>query len=159
MNQYTELLIYLKQLAEQDSFVNTVTQGEFDRIDLDKGNVFPLVHISFTNANFTNGSVVRFTMNIVCFAERVTYNDVNNQTGIDKFWLQDNEVDNMNETFAVLNRMWLKMYTDFEENDITASEDPPLTPIYFARTNTLDGWELTFDVEVPNTTLNLCTDP
>ena len=25
------------------------------------------------------------------------------------------------------------------------------------RTNLLDGWILTFDVEIPNTTLNLCT--
>jgi len=159
MNQYTELLYYIKQLAEEDSFVNTVTQGEFDRLDLDKGNIFPLVHVQINNGNFTNGQVVRFNIQIGCFAVRDANNDVNNQTGIDKFWLQDNEVDNMNETLAVLNRMWLKMYTDFEENNIKASENPSIDPQYFTRTNLLDGWILTFDVEVPNTVISLCVEP
>ena len=159
MNQYTELLYYLKQFAEEDSFVNTVTQGEFDRLDLDKGNIFPLVHIQINSGNFTNGQVVRFNIQVGCFAVRHQYNDVDNQTGIDKFWLQDNEVDNMNTTLAVLNRMWLKMYKDFEDNNIVASENPTFDPQYFTRTNLLDGWILTFDVEVPNTTLNLCINP
>ena len=159
MNQYTELLYYIKQLAEEDSFVNTVTQGEFDRLDLDKGNIFPLVHIQINSGTLTNGQVIRFNIQVGCFAVRHQYNDVDNQTGIDKFWLQDNEVDNMNTTLAVLNRMWLKMYKDFEDNNIVASENPTLDPQYFTRTNLLDGWILTFDVEVPNTTLNLCIDP
>jgi len=44
MNQYTELLYYVKQLAEADTLVNTVTKGDFNLLDLDKANIFPLVH-------------------------------------------------------------------------------------------------------------------
>lgn len=152
MNHYSNLLSYIKQLAEQDVFVNTVTQGEWERLDLDKGNIFPLVHIQINGAGFSNGQTVTFDVQIGCFSVR----DKNNETVTDKFWLQDNEVDNMNETFAVLNRLWLQMYRDFESNNITASENPTLEPTYFDYKNLLDGWILSFEVEMPNTTLSLC---
>jgi hypothetical protein len=153
MNQYTELLYYIKQLAENDSFVNTVTKGDFEVLDLDKANIFPLVHVNIFNAGFTNGQTVTFGVQIGCFDIR----DINKEVNTDKFWRQDNEVDNHNETLAVLNRMWLKMYTDFEENNITASENPTLEIQSFERSNLLDGWILDFEVEMPNEVINLCT--
>lgn len=156
LNQYTELLYYIKSLAEDDIFVNTVTQGEIQDIDLDKGNIFPLIHVAITNANFNNGRTITFSVEIASLAVRDKVNEVNNLTGIDKFWKQDNEVDNMNETLATLNRMWLIMYRDFDDNNITSSENPTLTPLYMTNKNLLDGWLMTFDIEVPNTTINLC---
>jgi hypothetical protein len=153
MNQYTELLYYIKSLAEADSLVNTVTKGDFDLLDLDKMNIFPLVHIAIAGAGFTNGATVNFSVQVGCFDIR----DINKEIRTNKFWEQDNEVDNHNTTLAILNRMWLKMYTDFEQNNITASESPSLDIYSFVRSNTLDGWILSFDVEVPNTTINLCT--
>jgi hypothetical protein len=152
MNQYTELLQYLKSIAQSDDFVNTITRGEFEKVDLDKSNIFPLVHINITSAGFTNGQTINFNVQVGCFDLR----DVNKEIREDKFWEQDNEVDNLNETLAVLNRMWLRMYRDFEDNNITASENPSLEVVTFDNKNLLDGWILTFDVEVPNTTLNLC---
>ncbi|CAB4148830.1 hypothetical protein UFOVP530_36 [uncultured Caudovirales phage] len=153
MNQYSELLRYIKSLAQADILVNTVTKGDFDTLDLDKMNIFPLVHIAITGASFTNGSTVNFSVQVGCFDIR----DINKEIRDNKFWEQDNEVDNHNTTLAVLNRMWLKMFVDFEENNITASESPSLDIYTFVRSNTLDGWILSFDVEVPNTTINLCT--
>jgi hypothetical protein len=152
MNQYTELLYYVKELAEADTLVNTVTKGDFEKLDLDKANIFPLVHINITDAGFSNGQTVKFGMQIGCFDIR----DINKEIRTDKFWEQDNEVDNHNLTLAVLNRMWLKMYTDFEKNNITSSENPTLEIQSFVRTNLLDGWILTFEVEMPNTTISLC---
>jgi hypothetical protein len=152
MNQYTELLYYVKELAEADTLVNTVTKGDFALLYLDKANIFPLVHINITDAGFSNGQTVKFGMQIGCFDIR----DVNKEIRTDKFWEQDNEVDNHNLTLAVLNRMWLKMYTDFEKNNITSSENPTLEIQSFVRTNLLDGWILTFEVEMPNTIINLC---
>lgn len=152
MNHYTQLLRYIKQLAEQDSFVNTVTQGEFDRLDLDKGNLFPLVHIQINSGSFSNGQTLSFNLQVGCFAVRDKVNEIVS----DKFWLQDNEVDNMNECLAVLNRLWLKMFKDFENNNITSGQNPTLEPSFFDYKNTLDGWILTFDVEMPNTTISLC---
>ena len=152
LNMYTELLYYIKQLGEADPFVNTITQGEFDRLDLDKTNIFPLLHASITGAGFTNGQTVTFNIQIGCFNVRHVNKDIN----VDKFWLNDNEVDNLNETLATLNRLWLNMYKDFAENNITSSENPTLEPVVEYSKNLLDGWIMTFDVELPNTTISLC---
>lgn len=152
MNQYSTLLYYIKSLADADVFVNTVTQGEQDEIDLDKATIFPLLHVSITGASFTNGSTVKFNVQISCLDIR----DVNKEVNTDKFWQHDNEVDNLNETLAVLNRVWLNMYRDFVENDITASENPSLIPLFEVRKNLLDGWQMDFDVEMPNNVISLC---
>ena len=152
MNQYSELLRYLKQLGDEDVFINTITQGNFESIDIDKKNIFPLEHISIGNASFPSHSVIRFDVQIGVFDIR----DINKEVNEDKFNLNDNEQDNLNETLSSLNRMWLKMSKDFEENNITASDEPSLEIQTFTRKNLLDGWILTFQVDVPNVTLSLC---
>ena len=152
MNQYTQILYYLKELAERDGFVNTVKQGEISELDIEKTNIFPLVNIAVTGGGFTNGSTITFNVDLRCLSIR----DINKEVVNDKFWKNDNEVDNLNETLAVLNRMWTTMYRDFDENNITASENPSLEPIIYDEKNILDGWVLTFTIEVQNTTLDLC---
>jgi hypothetical protein len=153
MNHYTQLLTYIKTLGEADPFINTITQGDYDRLDLDKGLIFPLLHITITGGNFTNGSTVVLNVEIAALQQR----DINDEVRTDKFWQQDNEVDNMNEMLSVLNRIWTSMYHDFAENDITASENPGLDIIdQSTTTNNIEGWLLTFDAELPNTTISLC---
>jgi len=153
MNQYTEITYYIKALAENDAYVNTVTRGEFDKLDLNKGNIFPLVHINIAAAGFTNGQTLIFDVQVGCLSIR----EINKKIVQDKFWEQDNEVDNLNETLACLNRLWTIMYRDFTDKNITASENPTLEPMVFADKNLLDGWIIDFTIEVPNTNLNLCT--
>jgi hypothetical protein len=153
LNQYTQLLYYIKQLADADEYINTVTNSPDDSIDLDKGNVFPLLNVDIVSGSFTNGQTVKFNVEIVCLDIR----DINKEIRTDKFWGQDNEVDNYNDTLAALNRLWTSMYRDFEDNNITANENPQLEIITYSNVNLLDGWKLTFEVEMPNTTLNLCT--
>lgn len=148
MNQLTELYNYLKQLAESDNQVNKVTKVN----DLAKETLFPLVNIIIESGGFTNGSTVNFNVELSCFDIR----DINKEVSTDNFWGNDNEVDNHNLAIAVLNRMWLKMYTDFESNNITASENPTFELGSFEAPKLLDGARLTFTVEVPNTILSLC---
>lgn len=152
MNGYTELLRYVKKLGEDDVFVNTVTQGDFDTLDLNKKNIFPLLHIAIGNASFPSDGVVRFDVQMGAFDLR----DINKEVDQDKFWGNDNEGDNLNETLTTLNRIWLLMLKDFEENNITASDNPTLEQYTESRRNLLDGWIMTFTVDVPNIMLNLC---
>jgi hypothetical protein len=152
MNSYSQLLRYLKQLAQEDVFIKTVTKGNFDTVDINKKNIFPLCHIAIGNASFPSHSVIRYDVQIGCFDIR----DINKEINTDKFNQNDNEQDNLNETLSSLNRMWLKMSKDFEENNITASDAPTLEPQELTRKNLLDGWIITFQVDVPNTILNLC---
>lgn len=150
MNQLTQLYLYLKQLAEADDLVNSVMKTV--DIDLKKEVMFPLVNINIVSGSFTNGSTVQFNIELACFNQR----DINKEINTDDFWGQDNEVDNHNLCVAVLNRMWLNMYTDFEENNITSSENPTFELGSFEGAKLVDGARLTFTVEVPNTELSLC---
>jgi hypothetical protein len=152
MNTYSQLVNYLKLLGDNDVFINTVTKGDFNDIDLDKKNIFPLLHISVGNASFPSTSVIRYDVQIGSFDIR----DINKSINTDKFNGNDNEIDNLNETLAVLNRIWLLMIKDFEENNITASEQPTLEIQTLTRKNLLDGWIMTFQVDVPNTLISLC---
>ena len=148
MNQLTELYSYIKQLAEADSQVNKVTKKQ----DLAKESIFPLVNVIIESGGFTNGSTVNFNVELSCFDIR----NISKEIQTDDFWGNDNEVDNHNLAIAVLNRLWNKMYIDFEENNITASENPAFELGSFEAPKLLDGARLTFSVEVPNTTINLC---
>jgi len=148
MNQLTEIYRYIKQLAEADSQVNKVTKKQ----DLAKETLFPLVNVIIESGGFTNGSTVNFNVELSCFDIR----NISKEIQTDDFWGNDNEVDNHNLAIAVLNRLWNKMYIDFEENNITASENPTFELGSFEAPKLLDGARLTFSVEVPNTTINLC---
>lgn len=148
MNQLTELYRYIKELAEADSQVNKVTKKQ----DLAKETVFPLVNVIIESGGFTNGSTVNFNVELSCFDIR----NISKEIQTDDFWGNDNEVDNHNLAIAVLNRLWNKMYIDFEENNITASENPSFELGSFEAPKLLDGARLNFAVEVPNTTINLC---
>ena len=107
MNQLTTLYYYLKQLAEADALVNSVSKVV--DIDLKKQQLYPLVNINIISGGFTNGSTLTFNIELACMSQR----DINKEINVDNFWGQDNEVDNHNLAIGVLNRMWLKMYRDF----------------------------------------------
>jgi hypothetical protein len=153
MNPYSELLYFLKGLAEANQFVNTVTKGAVDKLDLEKANIYPLVHITIEEATFTNGSTIIFDVSLECLNGR----DINKEVVTDdKFWSNDNEVDNHNVTMAILNDIWLRIKRDWDERNITTTDNATLQKIEFAKGNILDGWSLNFQVELPNTTITLC---
>jgi hypothetical protein len=148
MNQLSELYKYFKQLADADDLVNKVMKSA----DLNKETIFPLVNIDIQGGGFTNGSTINFNVELSCFNIR----DINKEIITDDFWGQDDEVDNHNLALAVLNRMWLTMWTDFEKTNLTASENPTFELGSFEGSKLLDGARLTFIVETPNTTIDLC---
>ena len=152
MNQLTQLYQYFKDLANADSLVNSVRKLSSDEIILDKELIFPLVNVFIDSGNFTNGSTLVFNVTLSCYDIR----DKNNEVITDQFWGQDNGVDNHNMALAVLNRIWLTMFTDFEKLNITSSENPTFTLGSFEGAKLLDGAVLEFEVEVPNITINLC---
>lgn len=152
MNQYSELLYFIKGLAEAHELVNTVTNTKPDELDLDKANIYPLFHIYISTAQFTNGQTIAFDIVLTCLNNR----DMNKEVIEDKFWRQDNEVDNHNETLAILNDIWLRIKRDWNDTEISSSENVTLEKVEFEKGNILDGWSLPFRVEMPNTTISLC---
>ena len=45
MTGYYDLITRIKEHFEADPIVNTVTQGDIFRVDLNKQTIFPLVHL------------------------------------------------------------------------------------------------------------------
>ena len=152
MNQYTQLLNYIKLLGENDPYINTITKG--GEFDINKMDVYPLLNIDINTVSFPSSGTISFSVELVCLAIR----DINKEVNTDKFWNNDNEADNLNETLATLNRIWRSMNRDFAKNNITASDNPSADAIIFDKKNLLDGWQMTFDVEMPNIEINLCAD-
>ena len=150
MNAYSILLRYIRSLAEQDVFVKTITTGA--DIDLNKGDIFPLFNIDITDATFSSNATITFSLNIQCLDIR----DINKENVNDKFYLNDNEVDNYNGTLSCLNALWVKMHRDFEDNNITASDSPTLTQITYSDKNLLDGWDMSLEVEMPIDETSFC---
>tara|TARA_R110000803_G_scaffold69058_3_gene131249 strand:+ start:7486 stop:7947 length:462 start_codon:yes stop_codon:yes gene_type:complete len=153
MNQFTQLLLFIKSLSDADDFVNTTTKHTPDEIDVLKANLFPIFNINVSSGSFPSTGVIEFNVELACLDIR----DINKEINDDKFWRNDNEVDNLNETLATLNRVWVAMNRDWAGNNITASDSPTFTATIGEGANIYDGWVMTFDVQLPNVTLNLCT--
>jgi hypothetical protein len=152
MNHLSELYRYFKQLADSDDLVNSVRKLNPEQMAQDKELIFPLVNIFIDAGNFTNGNVISFEVQLSAWDIR----DKNNELITDQYWGQDNEIDNHNMALGVLNRMWLEMYRNFEELNITASESPTFELGSMEGHKLLDGAVLSFTVEVPNTVISLC---
>ena len=150
MIAYSTLIRYIKDLADSEDYIKTSTMGE--DIDLNKANIFPLFNVDITNAEFTSNATVSFDVEMTCLAIR----DINNEDNKDKFYLNDNEIDNYNGTISALNVMWVRMHRDFCDKNITASDNPTLEQVTFSDKNLLDGWQMSLTVEMPIAEVNLC---
>tara|TARA_R110000850_G_scaffold182417_1_gene307973 strand:- start:23 stop:478 length:456 start_codon:yes stop_codon:yes gene_type:complete len=151
MNQVSQLYLYIKSLADADEYINSVTKKGSEIME-NKGLIFPLLDVSITGASYPSAGTKSFTVDIVCLALR----DQTNEPTTDNFWEMDNEVDNLNNTESCINRIWLNMNRNFQDNNITSSENPSLEPILEQYTSLVDGWKISFDVVMPNTTISLC---
>lgn len=152
MNQYSEVLKYIKDIAERDPFINTITQGDLSDAFLNKRDIYPLLHIDINTGSFIGGQVIVFNTSLTCVQQR----DLNKEIVNEKFYDNDNEVDNHNETLAVLNRIWTILFRDLYKRNITATDNPTLEKITDEKADRLDGWQINFDIEIPNDTLNIC---
>tara|TARA_R110002153_G_scaffold83407_1_gene209765 strand:- start:788 stop:1252 length:465 start_codon:yes stop_codon:yes gene_type:complete len=150
MIAYSTLIRYIKDLADSEEYIKTSTMGE--NIDLNKANIFPLFNVDITNAEFTSNATVSFDVEMTCLAIR----DLNNEDNKDKFYLNDNEIDNYNGTISALNVMWVRMHRDFCDKNITASDNPTLEQVTFSDKNLLDGWQMSLTVEMPIAEVDLC---
>lgn len=150
MNQYSEILNYIIALAQKDSFINTTTQGEASDALLDKNSIYPAFSIDISSGSFT-GSTIIFNVMLTCVQQR----DINSEIVNDKIYNNDNEVDNLNETLASLNRIWSIMHSDIYHKNITSNE-ATFDRILDENKDGLDGWSLSFDIEIGNTDLSIC---
>ena len=136
----------IKDTLNAEPFVNTVTYGGLDDIDLNKQTIFPLSHILVNNCSVANNTL---TFNISVLAMDVV--DESKAEVTDDFVGNDNEQDVLNTQLAVLNRLIAilqrgDVYTDkFQVIGAVGCE-----PFVDRFENKLAGWVATFDVVVEN---------
>ena len=146
MKGFYQVTDKLKTLLNAEPFVNTVTYGSIDDVDLDKQSIFPLSHIIVNNAvvgtKTTTFSISVLAMDIV---------DESKDETVDIFRGNNNEQDVLNTQLAVLNKLVMvlrkgSLHTDQYQLD----GDANLEPFYDRFENRLAGFTATFNVFVRN---------
>tara|TARA_B110000977_G_scaffold198482_1_gene283430 strand:+ start:950 stop:1405 length:456 start_codon:yes stop_codon:yes gene_type:complete len=136
----------IKDALNAEPFVNTVSFGSLDDIDLNKQTIFPLSHIIVNNCNVETNTMV---FNISVLAMDIV--DESKDEVTDIFVGNDNEQDVLNTQLEVLNRVVAilqrgDLYTDlFQIEGVVGCE-----PFVDRFENKLAGWVATFDVIVQN---------
>lgn len=145
MNSFYKVVEFLKASFQNDEFVNTITHGVINDVDVDKKNIFPLVHFQIINAQVIEGLIV-FTFTIWVLDIR----NISKKPITDKFLKNDNELDNLNTTFAITNKFLTKLRLQRNNQDIELFANSTPTPIEFDFTNILDGWQFDVQLSIPN---------
>mgnify|MGYP000044154671 FL=1 len=146
MKGFYQVTDKIKTLLNAEPFVNTVTYGSIDDVDLDKQGIFPLSHIIVNNAvvgtKTTTFSISILAMDIV---------DISNDEVTDAFVGNDNEQDVLNTQLALLTRVINELqrgdsYTDKYQVEANVTCEPFVDRFE----NKLAGWSATLDVIVQN---------
>ena len=146
MKQVYDTTTKIKDQLQAEPFINTVTFGSLNDVDLDKQSIFPLSHMTI-NSTVVATNVFRFNMSILV----MDIVDISKEETTDTFTGNDNEQDVLNTTLAVLTRVLNIMqrgdlYTQkYQIEDVVSCE-----PFVDRFENKLAGWAATFDVVVQN---------
>tara|TARA_R110000744_G_scaffold375949_1_gene489825 strand:- start:36 stop:521 length:486 start_codon:yes stop_codon:yes gene_type:complete len=149
---YSRLLDYVKQLAESDPLVNRVTEGTRADLDLDKMTLFPLLNILVDDLDLSNPATVGYGIELTALG---LVNEPKGVVGND-FYKGSNEVDVLNTTSIILNRIVSRIYSEQDGTGITVESVSGTGSIRENGKNTNSGWQITLTVSMPNNELSLC---
>ena len=136
----------LKDTLIAEPFVNTVTFGSLDDVDLSKQSIFPLAHL-IVNSTSVSTKTLRFNISILA----MDIVDISKEKTEDIFLGNDNEQDVFNTQLALITRIVNKLqrgdlYTDLYQVEGEVSCEPFVDRFE----NKLAGWVATFDILVQN---------
>ena len=152
---YNRLLETLKETFESDAMVSTVVTGDATEVDNYKKNLFPLVHLDIENSPFLSAANTSTSQyNVVVTV--VDIRDINKEEDRDKFWKNDNRHDNWNTTRHILRTAEVKMIKEIYGNNINLVTTTGAELLSFVRENTLDGWQQTWTIDVPDEYVRAC---
>lgn len=136
----------IKDTLIAEPFVNTVSFGSIDDIDLNKSTIFPLSHVIVNNTTVGSNTL---TFNISVLAMDIV--DISKEEVTDLFKGNDNEQDVLNTQLAVLNRLIVILKRgDLYTEKFQVDGDVTCEPFVDRFENKLAGWVATIDVVVQN---------
>ena len=146
MTEFYDIIGNLKTVLQAQPFVNTVTTGGLEDVDLNKQTIFPLSHI-IVNSAIPKSSTIVFNISIIA----MDIVDESKSETEDIFVGNDNEQDVLNQQLQVLNQVYQQLrHGQLFSELIQVEVDPNCEPFTDRFENKLAGWTMTFDVEVPN---------
>jgi len=151
MREFYTCIDHLKTILEADINVNTIKHGLRSLTDVEKQNIFPLAHLQVTSSHIENG-FVSFTFEVAV----VDIRNISNVPVTDKWLSNDDELDNLNTCFAVLNRLITTLTNTQNDNNIELADFVNPTPIIFEEMNLLDGWRMDIELKIPNIEISVC---
>ena len=146
MKGFYNITEQLKTALAAEPFVNTVTFGSLDDVDLNKQTIFPLSHIIVNN---TTVGTKTLTFNISILAMDIV--DISKAETTDIFVGNDNEQDVLNTQLGLLTRVINTLQRGDLYTELYQIEgDVSCEPFVDRFENKLAGWTATFDVLVQN---------
>jgi hypothetical protein len=146
MNQFYLTIDLLKQRLLNNVNVNTVIEARDGDKDLYKKNIYPLAVVNPTSADFSNSRVTFFTFEVAVLDQR----DISKEPG-DKYNGNDNYVDNLNITSAIINDLvnYLRLQNNDDLIELVSVTDA--NKVEMSGYNLLDGFYITLKLSIPNT--------
>ena len=147
---YYKVLKTWKDCFDSDQFINTVTEGDIDELDLSNKNIFGLAHIIIDGGNESQ-NLTTWNVKLQCV-------DIVTQTGkvsTSKFIGDNNEQDAYNTMHNVLRRAFLKFVRDTQDLGVIVNDNAGFTKIQDFE-NRIVGWELDLVVQVPDLEIAIC---
>jgi|TARA_R110000796_G_scaffold55974_3_gene130004 hypothetical protein len=146
MKGFYNLTDKLKDALLAEPFVNTVTFGSLDDVDLNKQTIFPLSHIIVNNTTVSSKTL---TFNVSILAMDIV--DISKDETTDIFVGNDNEQDVLNTQLGLLTRIInILQRGDLFTELYQVQGDVSCEPFVDRFDNKLAGWAATFDVLVQN---------
>ena len=146
MKGFYNLTKKLKEALDAEPFVNTVSFGSLDDIDLNKQTIFPLSHIIVNNTTIETNTLT-FNVSLLC----MDIVDISKDEITDIYVGNDNEQDVLNTQLALQTRVINTLqrgdlYTELYQIEGGVNCEPFVDRFE----NKLAGWAATFDVIVQN---------
>ena len=144
MTNYAITTQYLINLFKSDELVNTILFGTVDGRELNKNDIYPLVHIMPSTVSLEGNRI-----NIGYDLAVVNVRQVPNHFKTDKIF-GDNLIDNLNEASQILIKALTKLELSHNPHTIDIESSSAAQPIVFADINLLDGFECSIVLSIQN---------
>ena len=153
MKQVYDLLDKIKDQLRANGITNTVTYGDILEVDLTKTTIYPLSHLLLGNVLFSD-HIITASVTILCLD---VVDDNKNKSTFDSFYGTDDLQDVMNTQLQVVNDLQSHLRRgDLFKSILQIVGDVTAEPLQDKYDNQLAGWSITFNVQMPNSDIDVC---
>ena len=138
---------YVIEKFKENPLTNTIVIGKSSEIDTNKSNIYPLVNIDIIQAEILD-NVHRINYFITILQQR----DISSKLNLDNKLLNENMVDNLNETYNIATKFINNIRSFNNDQNIDVVSVTPVQMIKYAGTNLLDGVSFNIVLDIPDNT-------